>query len=130
LLIKIKKGNFFLEKYFIYVVINIFILEVLLNMVSQVSSTAHAHHIAAPSESVASRRTAPAYYRRNEELDADIVEISSKNKNDDGEKGFIGKTIDTIGNAASKFVEITANAFSRAAADAVVDKAIGKLAGK
>ena len=99
-------------------------------MVSQVSSAAHAHQIVAPSESTASHRTAPAYYRRNEELDADIVEISSKNKNDDGEKGFIGKTLDTIGNAASKFVEITANAFSRAAADAVVDKAIGKLAGK
>ncbi len=100
-------------------------------MVSQVSYASAAQKAAAPSEATSARRAAPAYYRRDEELDADTVELSYKKKNDDNkEKGFIGKTIDTIGDAASKFVDITVNAFTRAAADIVVDKAVGKIAGK
>ena len=99
-------------------------------MVSQVSSATAAQRTAAPAETAGTKRTAPAHYRRHEELDADTVEISSKKNKDDGEKGFIGKTLDTIGNAASKFVDITVNAFAKASADAVVDKAIGKIAGK
>ncbi|MBR1943386.1 hypothetical protein IJ843_06590 [bacterium] len=98
-------------------------------MVSQVSSATAAQATAAPASTSSARHHEPAYYRRKEELDSDTVEFSSKKK-DDGEKGFFAKTFDTIGNAASKFVEITANAFSKAAAEVVVDKAVGKISGK
>jgi len=98
-------------------------------MVSQVSSATAAQHTAATNEPTQARRYAPSYYRRNEDLDADMLDLSYKKKDDD-EKGFIKSTVDTIGKAAKSFVDITVNAFARASADAVVDKAIGKIAGK
>lgn len=96
-------------------------------MVSQVNGTTHVKYVV-PSESTGTRRVY-VQTRRAEDLDEDTLEISSK-KNDKEEKGFIAKTVDTLGNAASKFVDITVNAFTRAAADVVVDKAVGKIAGK
>jgi len=98
-------------------------------MVSQVSSATAANQTSSATGASTARRYEPAYYRRKEELDEDTVEFSSKKK-DDGEKGFLAKTVDTIGNAASRFVDITVNAFSRAAAEVVVDKAVGKISGK
>ena len=96
-------------------------------MVSQVNGTTHVKYVV-PNESTGTRRVY-VQTRRAEDLDEDTLEISSK-KNDKEEKGFIAKTVDTLGNAASKFVDITVNAFTRAAADVVVDKAVGKITGK
>lgn len=100
-----------------------------LSMVSKVSQEVAAQPVYTPAEASGARRLAPAYYRRNEDLDADTIEISSKKKKVE-DKGFFGKTIDKIGDAANKFVDITVNAFTKAAADAVVDKAVGKISGK
>lgn len=82
-------------------------------------------------EFTGTRRANPAGYRRNEELDADTVDISTKKKKKkDGEKNFFESTIETVGKAAKSFVDITVNALARAASDAVVDKAIDKMGGK
>lgn len=96
-------------------------------MVSQVNGTTHVQYVV-PNETTGTRRVY-VQTRRAEDLDEDTVEISSKKKKSE-EKGFLSKTIDKIGDAAGKFVDITVNAFTRAAADVVVDKAVGKIAGK
>lgn len=67
----------------------------------------------------------PDYAKRSDYLEADTVDISSK-KDRDSEKS-IAKT---IGNGVKSFVNITVNAFAKAASEIVVDKAIGKMAGK
>lgn len=77
----------------------------------------------------ASRNTAPDYTRRSDYLGEDTVEFKSKKK-DDEEKGFIAQTCETIGNGVKSFVNMTVNAFAKAASEVVVDKAVDKITGK
>lgn len=77
----------------------------------------------------AGRNTAPDYTRRSDYLDEDTVEFASKKK-DEGDKGFIAQTCETIGNGVKSFVNMTVNAFAKAASEVVVDKAVDKIAGK
>lgn len=96
-------------------------------MVSQVNGATHVKYVV-PAETTGTRKVY-VQTRRAEDLDEDTVEISTKKKTPE-DKGFLEKTIDKIGDAAGKFVDITVNAFTKAAADVVVDKAVGKIAGK
>ena len=67
--------------------------------------------------------------RRKEDLAADTVEFSSK-RGEKEDKGFIGKTCETIGNGVKSFVDMTVNAFAKAGSEVLVDKAIGKIVHK
>ena len=75
------------------------------------------------------RTPAQDYTKRSDYLEEDTLDISSKKK-DDGEKGIIASTCETIGNGVKSFVNMTVNAFAKAASEVVVDKAVDKLTGK
>ena len=75
------------------------------------------------------RAEAYDYSRRSDYLEEDMVDISSKKKKKE-EKGVIGTACDAIGNGVKSFVNLTVNAFAKAASEVVVDKAVGKISGK
>ncbi len=71
----------------------------------------------------------PYKSNRKEDLPADVVQLSSK-ANQEEDKSFLKQTCDTIGKGVKSFVDITVNAFAKSASDAVVGKALDKIAGK
>ena len=66
---------------------------------------------------------------RKEDLPADVVDISYKNKTEE-DKNLLQQTCDTIGKGVKSFVDITVNALAKSASDVVVGKAIDKISGK
>lgn len=75
------------------------------------------------------RVVVPCKTNRKEDIPADVVQISSKN-NEEEDKSLLKKTCDTIGKGVKSFVDITVNALAKSASDAVVGRAMDKISGK
>ncbi len=68
------------------------------------------------------------YTRRSDYLAQDTFD--SPNKKVDEDEGVIKSTCKAIGNGVKSFVNMTVDAFAKAATEVVVDKTVGKIVHK